>query len=253
MKRAFLIPVAMLFAGLVVAGCGSGSSSSADELEGTPWVLAAGAGIDIPTGVALSAAFDGGKVSGSGGCNRYTGAYTVDGGTLAITGVASTQMACQPPLDAVERSYLAALDAVTGWAIDGDQLVLSADDKETLRYGAASPQGSWTVTGVNLGTAITSPAAGTAITAVFGSDGTLTGSAGCNQYNTTYTTDGSAITIGPAASTKKLCPEPKGVMEQEAAYLKALATATTFSVDGSGLTLLTDTGTIAVTYAHGAG
>lgn len=245
----------MLFAGLVVAGCGSSKSSSAstDKLEGTPWVLVSGAGIDVPKGVALSATFDAGKVSGSGGCNRYTGAYTVNGDKLDITGVASTQIACQPPLDTVERSYLAALDAATGWAIDGNQLVLSAGGKETLRYDAATPQGSWEVTGLNLGTAITGPATGTTITAVFGSDGTLAGNAGCNQYNTTYTTDGATITIGPTAATKKLCPEPKGVMEQEAAYLQALETAKTFQLDGSALTLLTDKGTIAVTYAHGAG
>jgi len=245
----------MLFAGLLVAGCGSSSSSSAsaDKLEGTPWVLASGVGIEIPKGVALSATFDAGRISGSGGCNRYTGAYTVDGDKLDISGVASTQIACAPPLDSVERTYLAALDAVTGWSIDGDQLVLSAGGKETLRYTAASPEGSWEVTGLNIGTAITGPATGTKITAVFGSDGTLTGNAGCNQYNTTYTTDGSTITIDPAASTKKLCPEPKGVMEQEATYLLALSTAKTFSVDGSGLTLLTEKGTIAVTYAHGAG
>ena len=245
----------LLLAGLVVAGCGSGSGSgsSTDHLEGVPWTLASGAGIDIPKNVSLSATFDAGRVSGSGGCNRYTGSYTVDGEKLDISGVASTQMACAPPLDAVERAYLAALDAVTAWTVDGDQLVLSAGGKETLRYTAASPQGAWEVTGLNTGTAITSPLKGTRITAAFGTDGTLAGNSGCNQYKTTYTTQGATISIGPAAATRKLCPEPQGVMEQESAYLQALEAAATFSVDGPNLQLLTAKGTIAVTYAHPAG
>ena len=73
---------------------------------------------------------------------------------------------------------------------------------------------------------------GTTITAVFGEDGSLTGSAGCNNYTTSYTVDGDAITIGPAASTRKMCVEPEGVMEQEMAYLTALTTAATYTYPG---------------------
>ena len=55
--------------------------------------------------------------------------------------------------------------------------------------------------------------------------GRLTGSAGCNTYNATFTIDGGAIEITPPATTRKICPEPEGVMEQETAYLAALASA----------------------------
>jgi len=62
---------------------------------------------------------------------------------------------------------------------------------------------------------------GTEITAVFGEDGNLAGSAGCNDYAATYSTDGDSISIGPAATTRKMCTDPEGIMEQEAGYLAA--------------------------------
>ena len=53
----------------------------------------------------------------------------------------------------------------------------------------------------------------------------LSGSASCNNYMATYTVDGDGITIGPAASTRMMCADPEGVMEQEMAYLASLTTA----------------------------
>ena len=51
-----------------------------------------------------------------------------------------------------------------------------------------------------------SPLANTAVTLQFGADGTVTGSDGCNRFTTTYTQDGSALTINqPAASTMMAC------------------------------------------------
>ena len=93
---------------------------------------------------------------------------------------------------------------------------------------------------------MTSPIAGTELTATFDDDGGLSGSAGCNNYTSAYTTDASSIAIEPPASTRKLCPEPAGVMEQEAAYLAALGVAERFSVGGGSLELLRADGTIAV-------
>ena len=91
--------------------------------------------------------------------------------------------------------------------------------------------------------------AGTEITAVFAEDGTLSGSAGCNNYTTTYTVDGDNITIGMGASTMMFCAEPEGVMDQEAQYLAALETAATYTITGDKLELRTADGALAVSYA----
>ena len=125
------------------------------------------------------------RSAGSTGCNRFTGPYSLDGGSLEIGTLASTRMACAPPADAVERAYLSALARVAGWRFDGAELVLlDGDGAELLRYTTATPVGEWNATAIQTGVALSSPLPGTEITATFADDGTLTGSAGCNSYTT---------------------------------------------------------------------
>ena len=64
---------------------------------------------------------------------------------------------------------------------------------------------------------------GTTITAQFTEDGQVGGSSGCNRYSTTYTVQGNQISFGEqGASTLMACLPP--IMDQEAAYMEALAT-----------------------------
>lgn len=82
---------------------------------------------------------------------------------------------------------------------------------------------SWTVTAVG-GEALV---AGSTATMVFGDDGKLSGSAGCNTYLASYESDREQLTITLVGASKKLCGEPDGVMAQESRFLAALgATAT---------------------------
>jgi hypothetical protein len=68
-------------------------------------------------------------------------------------------------------------------------------------------------------------------------DGSLTGTAGCNQYNSTYTLDGSSLAIQPAATTRMACANPPGIMEQESAYLALLPTVTSYQLKDQALRL----------------
>jgi heat shock protein HslJ len=95
-----------------------------------------------------------------------------------------------------------------------------------------------------------SPVAGTRLTAVFGDDGTLVGSTGCNTYRTSYETDGETIAITPPAATRKYCEEPEGVMGQEAAFHQALAEVARFALADDVLELLYPDGTIAITLSR---
>ena len=99
-------------------------------LEGTPWKLASllsakgGAFPPLP-GTEITALFQGGKVTGSAGCNSYSAPYKVTGDKLTITGpAATTRKACPAPTMAQETAYLEALKAVTTYKIDGDKLEL---------------------------------------------------------------------------------------------------------------------------------
>ena len=85
---------------------------------------------------------------------------------------------------------------------------------------------------------------GTSISLDFG-NGTLSGFAGCNSYNASYTTtlaagNTNSISVGPITSTGALCAED--VMNQEQAYLAALQTASSYTITGTGLTLTTASG-----------
>jgi heat shock protein HslJ len=233
--------LAFLLGLAVVAGCGDdgGEAATAPSFEGVPWAL--------PTGP--SATFADGTVSGSAGCNQYTASYTVDGDELEIGTVASTNMACPPPADRVEREFLAALDRVASWQVDGGELVLAdADGKELLRFREPALTGAWDATSFRQQNAVSSPLPGTKVTAVFGDDGTLAGTAGCNTYTATYEVDRGSITIGEPAATRKSCVSPEGVMAQEQAYLSALPLANSFRVEGDRLSLLTAEDTYVAIY-----
>ena len=63
----------------------------------------------------------------------------------------------------------------------------------------------------------------------------MSGSAGCNTYNGTYTVDGSSISFGPLATTKMACPVAETAVET--AYLAGLAGVKTWSIQALFLTL----------------
>jgi uncharacterized lipoprotein YbaY len=64
-------------------------------------------------------------------------------------------------------------------------------------------------------------------------NGKLSGSAGCNTYQGDYQSDDKNLTIDNVVSTRKVCDEPKSVMEQESEFLERLNNSATYStVDG---------------------
>jgi heat shock protein HslJ len=63
------------------------------------------------------------RMSGSGGCNRISGGYTLKGWKLTFGHVMSTMMACPGVMD-TEQNLLKALGDVKRWAITGQRLEL---------------------------------------------------------------------------------------------------------------------------------
>lgn len=227
------------------------------SLEGPLWRVRAVLGEDgslgvVPDSVQASARFEAGRVSGSGGCNRFSAECRVAGERLEIGPIASTMMACPDPAMTAEAAVLAALGAVATWAIEDGILVLrDADGVDRLLLDPVVEPAlvgvTWQAIGVNNGRGgVASLVAGTAIDAVFDEDGRVSGRAGCNHYHGSYETQGARLGIGPLASTRMACPGP--VMEQEAAYLAALGRATTARIDGDRLELRDDAGALQVSF-----
>lgn len=115
---------------------------------------------------------------------------------------------------------------------------------------AAALVGKWVVTALRRDDELVSTLAESEITLVLAADGSLVGSGGCNVYRASYTLDGDAIAIVHPFSTRKACLRPEGVMEQEAAYLRALPEARCYRLDGVSFHLLTADGTIVATLSR---
>jgi heat shock protein HslJ len=71
-----------------------------------------------------------GKMSGTSGCNRYSGAWTPGEGGARVGPFAATKMACPPPRMEIEDRYLEELGSVRGWRrhVEGIVLVDAAGD-----------------------------------------------------------------------------------------------------------------------------
>jgi heat shock protein HslJ len=224
------------------------------NLEDTSWILIHYAGSDgsarsVLPNVEVTAVFRAGRLSGSSGCNNYTGAYQVTGSSISLSGIAGTRRFCASPPGIMEQEadYLEALGRVAQFDVTTDALDLRDSLGGILLSYAPQPQTPlegtlWTAQAYNNGRGgVISLIIGTEITARF-EQGRVAGSGGCNNYMASYSLAGNTIEIGKAASTFMACPEPPGVMEQEAAYLAALETARVYRIEGSRLILETAEG-----------
>jgi heat shock protein HslJ len=230
-------------------------------LEGVEWELEGYIGpddelMDVPPEVLATANFADSRVSGSTGCNRYGGSYTIaDDGTLSISEVVSTMMACLPEADAVERALLASFDRTVRAHLGVDRLsLIDADGRELLRFRpAVAPPlvgTEWVAIGINNGRGgVVSALEGARVTANFDDEGRVAGSGGCNRFMATFEVDGDTIRIGPVAGTRMMCVEPEGVSEQEASYVAALERASTWTIREGRLQLRDADGALQVDFS----
>jgi heat shock protein HslJ len=185
-------------------------------------------------------------------CNIVGGTYTTGANQeLTITLGAGTLIACPP--DSQDDLFRQQLGNVATYTMRGGDLYLALKASSgTMHLVPVKPitltGTTWLATGINNGRGgVQSLVADTEVTAVFGTDGTVTGSAGCNQYNGGYTVTGTNIKIGPLATTRMACAEP--IMTQEAAFLAAMQNATVYSITADRLELRDGGGALQVGFA----
>ncbi len=219
------------------------AAHAASLLDDTSWVLTSLGDIEPVPHAIVSLEFDGsGGVTGSDGCNRLSGRYSADDGALRFGPLASTKMACPGVINTQAAAFTAALDAARTFAVVDNYLdVYGADGAHLLalmRRELYLPGSRWSVVSIadtNGGLADVLP--GSTLDAEFGSNGRITGNAGCNTFVAEYDSEANKIETGLARTTRKACPTPAGVMPQEARFLDALRAAITFSIEGDRLEL----------------
>lgn len=101
-------------------------------LAGSSWVVRAvnngkgGVG-SVALGTPLDMSFgEDGRVAGSAGCNRYSGAYAVEGESLSFGPAAATRRMCAEPARVMqqESEFLSALATVASWSVQVERLQL---------------------------------------------------------------------------------------------------------------------------------
>jgi heat shock protein HslJ len=151
-------------------------------------------------------------------CNQVGGTYTVSSSNLMLALGPSTLAACPP--DSQADQFLDDLGQVTTYTVTGNSLELGLQGGGRMQYTAMAAPGlvgpNWQLLAYNNGrNAVQSVMIGTQPTAMFGADGQVSGSGGCNTFNGPYQSTASSLSIGPLASTRMACDQT--VMDQETA------------------------------------
>ena len=223
----------------------------ADKLVDQLWLLVAYGDAANPTvveeGTTVTAVFSmDGTLSGSGGCNNYSTTYQLTGDQLTVGQIASTMMACEKGMEQ-EFAVLAALQSA-------QTINFSSEGRLEISYNSTSGMETklifapgetplvgtvWVLLSYGDPNSPTPVETGTSITAIFSEEGSLSGSGGCNSYSAGYTVKDDTIQIQQPINTLMACTQG---MEQEQAYLTAIAKAETFMIFGPRLEINYDSG-----------
>ncbi len=105
---------------------GGNGTMTIDALEGKTWVLTQlDEGNPAPAEPAITAVFETGKISGSGGCNQYFATVASPAsGAVQVGPVGATKRFCSGPVGENEQRFFAALAKASHYTFEGDRLVL---------------------------------------------------------------------------------------------------------------------------------
>ena len=131
--------LAILVTAFLVAGCAVTTRVATMDLPGSTWELVAMDGETLAGDAVPTLAFDEqGGVSGSTGCNTFSGEVSIDGNALTFGPLVTTRMACaDPAANAQEEAFLSAMEGVSAYTIDDQgRLVLQGGPELTFEVAA---------------------------------------------------------------------------------------------------------------------
>lgn len=105
------------------------------DLTGGEWLVEDINGEGVMDILQTTLAFDtDGQVSGSGGCNRYTGSYALTAETLRFGPLAATRKACPPAISNQEQKFFESIAAPLRASIDETgALILTGEDGKSIK------------------------------------------------------------------------------------------------------------------------
>ena len=129
----------------------------------------------------------------------------------------------------------AAILAAAGCAPDGHDAAeepASTETAESMKPDVSLTNTYWKL--VELNGAAVSPGEDRELHMILRSDEQVGGYAGCNQFTGSVTVTGDGLSLGPIASTRRMCAQG---MQQEDAFLQALENARRYSISGENLAI----------------
>lgn len=236
------------------SGAGDATASQSDlDLAGRVFVsdtvLVDGEPHPLVDGTTLALGFADDAIQANAGCNQMSGQGTYADGTLDVgAGLATTQMACDPPekMDQ-EQWYGELLAAKPTLELDGDHLVLTSGDTVITYNEQAAASGTpltgtmWTLDGMGTQSSdgadgsMSSVPAGVTSTLQISDKGELNVDTGCNVGGANVRIEDSVMDVGPLSMTMKFCDGAEGEVEQ--AVISVIDGEVGYSIDGEQLTL----------------
>lgn len=149
------------------------------------------------------------QVSGSGGCNNYTGKFTYADNKFSAPALASTMMACFEANK--EHEFLKTLSDPSDLSINKEgNLVLSQAGKPVLVFAKqqaaslADLAGEWTLTKIEKDDAkkVFNP---NNLPSIEFKEGRVSGNAGCNRYNGKFEFNAGVLSVSSLISTRMAC------------------------------------------------
>jgi heat shock protein HslJ len=117
----------LVFAVLAAAVLSAGAAAAEHKgLAGTSWqLLQLGPNGALSENLPTLAFSTDGKVSGSGGCNTFTGTVTISGKTIKFGALAATKKACSDEVNAQEAAYFNALEQAHTFEMRATSLLIN--------------------------------------------------------------------------------------------------------------------------------
>jgi heat shock protein HslJ len=227
-----------------------GAPQESIDVDSTEWVLQrygpANDESELVPGSTITLRFEDGQLRGTAGCNSYFGNYQLDGDSISVGTLGSTEMWCEGLMDQ-ESAYLALLRDAETVTRQGESLILTGPTGR-LVFARQSPVADqelvetvWELETIVIGVTVRSVLSGSRITIEFEPDGRVTGNAGCNSFGSTYQLDEKGLGFHIFTTTMMACQD-EAIMDQEALFLKLLQSAHSLSLEGGQLRLGSDEG-----------
>jgi len=228
------------------SGGGGSTTSATIDIDGRTFlsttVTVGGQDHPLVGGTRISLTFTDGRIGASAGCNTMGGDYTLEGDTLRVGGLSTTEMGCDPERDA-QDTWLA--DVLTGsptLRLSGSELTLTTEDaaitlvdREVAEPDSELTGTRWTLESIVEGETVSSIPLGVEATFEISDDGTVAVNLGCNSGSGTAEIGDGTLTFAAIAVTTMGCEGPE--MQVQSSVLAVVGAEVTYAIDADLLSM----------------